>query len=669
MKHTPDTIKRTFVIFLLIAPFASAQTTHYVDADAPGNNDGTSWTNAYHDLQSALRTATEGDRILVAAGTYRPAGPGDVRTVSFELVSGVGLFGGYAGYGEQNPDARDFDAYETVLSGDLNGDDGQNFENNGENSFNVIRAVAASSSTELDGFTITGGNANGLAFHNQHAGGGYFGVECDTIVRNCRFNKNHAQLGGGVCDFDSEGVYESCTFVENEAETGGGGMFRFGGKATLLNCEFLKNAALEGGGMSIVENTEPTLLVDCLFEANRATGSRGGGLREEGLSSTDLIGCTFVGNESPQFGGGYLKGERGETAFLTGCLFERNVSAEGGGIANRTNVVDLARCSFTDNTADKGGAVAGNSTSTGCTFVANDADFGGAIYARSATVHGSAFSGNVATVDGGAVYAMRDEFVTNSLFRENVAGDDGGALFSQQRSDVRRSVFVQNAAAGNGGAMFSGVGTVSDSLFAYNVSSGDGGAVFARLGTTVLMGTTISRNSAGGAGGGLYIQDGDRVEFSSGIIWGNEPDQLFVASRQSRVVLHHSIVEGGYAGEGNMEINPQFVDPDAENFQLRPTSPAINRGDPAFEAEAGEGDLDGHWRVLCDRVDIGAYEFGIGDFDCNRDVSLDDFGGWDDCFTGPGGGPYPATCEAFDFDADQDVDLRDFAGFAARYPN
>ena len=79
--------------------------------------------------------------------------------------------------------------------------------------------------------------------------------------------------------------------------------------------------------------------------------------------------------------------------------------------------------------------------------------------------------------------------------------------------------------------------------------------------------------------------------------------------------------------------------------------------------------MDGHSRVLCERVDIGAYEFGIGDYNCDRDVSLDDFGDWNDCFTGPGGGPYPAGCEALDFDADEDVDLRDFAGFGTRYPN
>ena len=74
------------------------------------------------------------------------------------------------------------------------------------------------------------------------------------------------------------------------------------------------------------------------------------------------------------------------------------------------------------------------------------------------------------------------------------------------------------------------------------------------------------------------------------------------------------------------------------------------------------GDLDGHSRVLCGRVDMGAFEFGIGDFECDRDVDLDDYAAWLDCMTGPDGGSSDDGCEAFDFDANGDVDVRDFAG-------
>ena len=78
-----------------------------------------------------------------------------------------------------------------------------------------------------------------------------------------------------------------------------------------------------------------------------------------------------------------------------------------------------------------------------------------------------------------------------------------------------------------------------------------------------------------------------------------------------------------------------------------------------------ETDLEGHARVLCDRVDIGAYECGIGDMDCDQTVDLYDFADGQTGITGPNGDPYPDGCEPFDFNYDGFVDLRDFAGMQA----
>jgi len=68
----------------------------YVDIDATGNNDGTSWSNAFTDLQDALDKAFDGDEIWVAEGTYKPTDTDD-SNVSFELGEGVTLYGGFDG--------------------------------------------------------------------------------------------------------------------------------------------------------------------------------------------------------------------------------------------------------------------------------------------------------------------------------------------------------------------------------------------------------------------------------------------------------------------------------------------------------------------------------------------------------------------------------------------
>ena len=84
------------LLFLIINVSEPAFAQIYVKADAVGLDDGTSWTNAYTDLQGAIAAALNGDEIWVAAGTYKPTSGTD-RSFSFWLKTGVGIYGGFAG--------------------------------------------------------------------------------------------------------------------------------------------------------------------------------------------------------------------------------------------------------------------------------------------------------------------------------------------------------------------------------------------------------------------------------------------------------------------------------------------------------------------------------------------------------------------------------------------
>ncbi|HCO96546.1 MAG TPA: hypothetical protein DIU00_21840, partial [Phycisphaerales bacterium] len=155
-----------FVFVLAIVSTAGAEII-YVDADAPtgGRNglraDGQTWGTAYKYLQDGLGASISGDQIWVADGIYKPdantgnsTGTGD-RFATFELKNGVAIKGGYAGFGEPDPNARDIEVYETVLSGDLLGNDRQAFANNYENSYHVVTGSGANDTAVLDGFIIT----------------------------------------------------------------------------------------------------------------------------------------------------------------------------------------------------------------------------------------------------------------------------------------------------------------------------------------------------------------------------------------------------------------------------------------------------------------------------------------------------------------------------------
>ncbi|MHC4498411.1 MAG: exo-alpha-sialidase, partial [Planctomycetota bacterium] len=293
---------------------------HYVDMDATGANDGTSWADAFNDLQDALDAASGlgcGDEIRVAEGTYRPdqgvgITPGD-RYATFQLKQGVTVKGGYAGFGELNTNARDVGLYETILTGDLSDDDDPGFANNGDNSYHVVTISGTSGLVVLDGFTITAGNANGSSFDER--GGGLFNwFGADRVhIANCTFSSNCARtIGGGMANFSSSLTLTNCIFTGNSVEVGSGaGMFNAGSDLTVANCIFSGNLAEADSGGAMYNWGSSLMLANCVFSGNSASSDGGGIYNYNSEASVMLTNSTLWGNsdsggsdESAQIHGG-----------------------------------------------------------------------------------------------------------------------------------------------------------------------------------------------------------------------------------------------------------------------------------------------------------------------------------------------------------------------------
>jgi len=273
----------------------------YIDKAATGTENGRSWADACTNLQDALSlAATLGrvEEIRVAQGIYRPAEPGGNRNTSFALVPGIALTGGYAGNGQPDPNARNISLFETILSGDLNANDGPNFTNVGDNSYTV---VLGANGAVLDGFTITGGcdAVHGGAINNKGR---------TTTVINCIIKYNRAAYGGGLYTHNGRPTLINCLFIGNQAKPNtigdGGGLYCQGdsGGPFVTNCTFVKNSANETGG-GICSYQPETDILNCIFWAN----SDAGGFDESAQihSSTAVInyccvqgwtGSTAVGN-------------------------------------------------------------------------------------------------------------------------------------------------------------------------------------------------------------------------------------------------------------------------------------------------------------------------------------------------------------------------------------
>ncbi len=309
-------MKNTILPLLLVASFAIQSTAKVIYVKLDGTGDGTSWKNAFGDLQQALATATFGTEIWVAEGTFLPVQcdycNAMQREISFRVPGGVKLYGGFIGT-ESSLGQRKWFAHPTKLSGEIGTEDDT------DNSFTVVYLKNADAGTLLDGFVITGGRSDAweTVGSRTRAGGGIFndgsgrGGRSTVEVKNCVFIENYAEEGGAIFNNGHEGEavmeLDNCTFVNNRAGKGGGGIFSNNdlglGKIELKKCKFVKNEAPFGGAVFITQSggAGKNQIVSTNFVANRATaGSAFFSLALEDVFQPDFFLCDYLNNESKE---------------------------------------------------------------------------------------------------------------------------------------------------------------------------------------------------------------------------------------------------------------------------------------------------------------------------------------------------------------------------------
>lgn len=343
----------------------------YVDADAEGDATGLDWTNAYTTVQDALAVATDGDQVWVAEGVYYPdegrTQTNDAVTSTFTLVSGVALYGGF------DPDNdveafndRDWEAYPTVLSGDIDHEtlpdatDPRGVVTNttdieGNNAYHVILSLDVTNTTVIDGFTITAGNAN--VVHQRYGGGMYNTNQASPTLTNVIFSGNYALAdGGGLCNGQfSDLTLTNVTFTGNYADAQGGGMVNYHSNPILTNVIFSGNSTgNRGAGLYNGDYASP-VLINVIFSGNFANqqGQGGGGLFNN-LSTPILYNVTFSGNFATGCGGG-MHNERGKPVLINTILWG-NEATTGSQICNSSNSEPVISFS---NIQDSGGSGSG----------------------------------------------------------------------------------------------------------------------------------------------------------------------------------------------------------------------------------------------------------------------------------------------------------------------
>ncbi len=511
--------------------------------------DGATWGTSFRELQCGLSAAAAGQEIWLAGGSYHP---GTARGVSFNLVNGVSLLGGFLGnesLASQRP-AFNPNAPMTTLSGDILGDDAAGFTNRTDNSLQVVVEGAGVGST-LDGLAIRDGNntASASTGAGLQVQPGALGLTLTNVV-----------IGGSSADGNGAGLFNQApltlnnvTLTGNRSLNGfGGGLFSLSA-ITANNLQVLNNSAIGGAG---IESSAPVSINGGLFDSNQALHFFGGGIdTQANLSLTNvnfnknqaqfaggavessgqiltISGGIFSANFVQVFTGGAIDTSAFTTTTIQNSAFNGNSAVESGGAINNSNGMTIAGTSFDLNqviggncipvcSSGQGGAIASSGTlvATVVTFTNNSARLdGGAIAStgpstqiKTATFTGNkagspADAGNPGLGNGGAIYSTGPLDVNQVNILSNSAQANGGGVYAAGNMILANTTLQLNTGLSGGGLYTNIGGTLSNSNILTNTASSLGGGVDLASGSLIITGSAFQGNQAlgvTGQGGGL----------------------------------------------------------------------------------------------------------------------------------------------------------------------
>ncbi|NOQ27124.1 MAG: T9SS type A sorting domain-containing protein [Bacteroidales bacterium] len=616
----------------------------FVKADASGNDDGTDWTNAYPGLKTALDNTSFGSIIYVATGTYTP--DASVRTVSFDIPEGVFLYGGLAG--SEYPidqtvlDNRDFETNETILSGDLSGND-DGFTNNTENSYHVVKVNTIDVDFEIDGFTITGGNGNSLS-SDYGKGGGIHINQSNVDLNNIHFIYNSSYYGGGIYSYNSTCDFSNMFFNHNEGDYNGSTFYLNYGNVNIYNVTASENGT-DGNNESFYNRFCTTNIINAIFWGNHdsysseesyvtisnsviqgsggssswntAWGTDGGNNKDEFPYFADFkngdirIIANSVANGTGNGTYGSNMGYYQETALaVPSPLYVKSDAAGTGDGSDWTNAYTNLMDAIDQTIATQKIYVAQG------TYYPHASDRSVSYYLKEYVEIYGGFVGNEGSIDQ-TVIDNRDLETNKTILSGDI--DKNGTLGGNSYNvfDIRN---VDNTAVLDGFEISDGY---ASGLFANYEDRGAG--IFLYYATPVLRNLQIIENYAGFGGGGMYLYtaspdlinisifNNDATDYGSGIQYfsNSSPaiDNMIIYYNDASVgqinvgtgcvpTYTNSIIIGsggssnwdaafGTDGGNNLDTVPYSKDPYNGDYKLLTASPAIGAGNATYGNNIG----------------------------------------------------------------------------------
>ncbi|WP_339748398.1 choice-of-anchor Q domain-containing protein, partial [uncultured Rubinisphaera sp.] len=441
-------------------------------------------------------------------------------------------------------------------------------------------------------------------------------------------------LGGSI---ENDGILNiaGVKFDNNYSRYRGGAIYNHDGSdLTILNTNFVENTSNYQGGS--IANHGVTTIYSSLFEGNTAPYQGGAIYNYHYFPVRDFDGQVAIL----------------DSQFISNQAIDR----QGGALYSAGGVVSIDGSDFIDN------------------FAPQDSGAISALYTQ-LSIRNSLFEGNETTgFHAGAVLAASTDniLISHSTFRDNHAAGFGGGVYIINGFNhlIEYSTFEGNSAGTGGGLMLLGSGVVRNSMFTNNTSRQDGGGiVFSHPNSgnvrQYLINSTVSGNTAGWSGGGVWLSRGNYLTLTNSTVTQNHAEGSGgggVNVHTGTVEINNSIVAGNTLGServmkdlgnnGHLDFinyigqHSLFGDTDSANYftdsvdgnrigidvdtvldselkdngglikthALLEDSLAINAGNNALALDASMNALttdqrgSGFDRIIGDRVDIGAYE-------------------------------------------------------------
>ncbi len=367
-----------------------------------------------------------------------------------------------------------------------------------------------------------------------------------------------------------------------------------------ITTSILDGVSISGG------NANASIVTPAITVNTHSISPRNGGGMYKVSSNIDITDCRFRRNDAAASGAGIYENLSTSLSVYTNCTITQNTSAvDGGGMYILTSSCIYQDCIFTSNDATDDGAgiyLSGSGVPSfrKCTITSNDAGGeGGAVFitgSGSPTLDSCTINSNTAGSNGGAVasYTTGTAGFTATVISGNTSGSTGGGLFNN-----------------------SSPAAITNCLISGNLAAG-GGGIWNALSDAVIINCTIAGNRATAQGGGI-ANGTSNPSIQNCIVYGNtgvpsSTNALYNSG--STPVVAYSLIQGGFAGSGNVNANPLFVNgisaasapTTSGDYRVQKCSPVLNAGENSYIPSGITTDLDAAPRISYGTVDMGAYE-------------------------------------------------------------